>query len=122
MEYSESDNRRKFPRARKDLSVRITILDSPENTSLSDQDIECHTKDISFQGMCIFSKFEIFPGSKLDLDIHIGSPPSLYSFKGVVIWCKYNNILPGYEVGIQFQDMEINPATWRMSVINLLAG
>ena len=120
MDYQGFENRRRHPRVREDLKVLTTILYSPEDESLTGRVIECHTKDISFQGLCIISHFRIQPGLKLELQIHAEEPSLSFSFTGIVIWCNHNDELHEFEIGIQFMDFDEIPVQWKRLVIDLL--
>lgn len=120
MEYSGHDNRRQHPRVREDLKVNITDLDSPDKELLTALPIECHTKDISLQGMCIICQVSLQPGLKLELQIQAKTPSASFSFSGIVIWCKYNSTLQGYEMGIQLLEPDDIPVEWKNLVFSLL--
>lgn len=121
MDYSGYENRRQHPRVREDLKVVITGLEAPGDEPLSSLPIECHTKDISLQGMCIVSDARLQPGSKLQLQAQAGSPSASFSFSGIVIWCNYNSTLPGYETGIQLLELDNIPVEWKNLILGLLA-
>ena len=120
MDNQDFENRRKHPRVREDLNVLITILYSPEDESLTGHEFECHTKDISFQGMCILSPINIQHGLKLELQIQVEDPRLSFSFTGIVIWCSYNDEIHEYEVGIQFMESNEIPVQWKKLVIDLI--
>ena len=121
MDYSGHENRRQHPRVREDLKVKITSMDPPDNRPPTEQPIECHTKDISFQGMCIISHVRIEPGSKLQLQVQVKDPLASFSFSGIVIWCNYNSTTGVYEIGIQLFDVDNFPVDWKRLVIDLIA-
>ena len=120
MDYSGSVNRRQHPRVNEDLKVSITSLNSPDAVPLTSLPIECHTKDISFQGMCIISQARIPPGAKLELQIEAKDPLTSFSFSGIVIWCNYNSGLQEHEIGIQLLTVDNFPVEWKRLVIDLL--
>ena len=118
MDYSGFENRRKLPRIREDLKVRVTIIYSPEDESLTGQQFECHTKDLSFQGMCIFSHIRIWPAIKLEMLVQVDTPPLSFTFTGIVIWCSHNSELNLYETGIQFMVLDEIPIEWKIMVVD----
>jgi hypothetical protein len=122
MEYTRENNRRKHPRVRDALIVSVVLLDSRGADTSHGKQIECHTKDVSFQGLCLLSDVEIAPDSKLELIISIEDQHRTFAFEGIVMWCKFNTAFQTYETGIQFQDIDEIPGEWKMLVINLLTG
>lgn len=120
MDYTGSENRRKHPRVREDLNVHLTVRSCTEDESLIGQEFDCHTKDISFQGMCIISEVQLHPGSKLDLQVQAGTSSLVYSFNGIVMWCKQEQKFQVYEVGIQLTDLDDIPVGWKKLVIDLI--
>lgn len=113
-------NRRNYPRIKEDLKVRITLLASPEDESLTGREFECHTKDISIQGMCVFSRVDMYPGTKLEMHIGAGQPAFSFSFTGIVIWCRFNDEKREYEIGIQIMNPEEISFQWKSLVLDLL--
>ena len=120
MDSSGSQNRRKLPRVREDLELQITILSSPEGESLTGQSFNCHTKDISFQGMCIISDSRVYPGSKLDLQVQANTSSHTYSFSGMVMWCNHDQAFQVYDVGVQLMDLDKISIGWKKLVVDLL--
>ena len=120
MDSTDSQNRRTLPRVREDLNVHITILSSPEDESLTGQEFDCHTKDISFQGMCIISDSRVYPGSKLDLQVQANTSSHTYSFSGMVMWCNHDQAFQVYDVGVQLMDLDKISIGWKKLVVDLL--
>ena len=113
-------NRRKHPRARGDMSASVMVLDAQGDGAHAGQQLECHTKDISFQGICLLSDIKIPPGSRLEVTLRNDMRSSVFVFEGVVIWSDFDAKFLVHETGVQFQDTDNIPADWKMLVINLL--
>lgn len=122
MDYSGLENRRKRPRVTEDLKVHINILSSPEDESLTGLEFDCHTKDISFQGMCLISDIRVNPGLTLELRVQAGTPAQDFSFTGMVMWCNFKNEAEVYEAGIQITDLDGIPIGWKKLVIDLIVN
>ena len=97
------------------------MLSSPEDESLTGQKFDCHTKDISFQGMCIITDTRFYPGSKLDLQIQVKASSHSYSFSGIVMWCNHDQAFQAYDVGIQLIDLDNIPIGWKKLVVDLIS-
>ena len=115
-----SENRRNHPRTKKDLSINVAIINSPGEESLIGLKLECYTRDISFQGMCLICDLKIPAGAELELNMHIDDPSNGFTFDGIVIWSNPAAGLPVYETGIQFADISAIPESWKLLVINIL--
>ena len=120
MENPGSENRRKHPRTKLDLTINVTIINSPGEESLIGWQQECHTRDISFQGMCLICDLKIPAGAELEVKMHLDDPASAFTFDGIVIWSKPTTEFPVYETGIQFADINAIPDSWKLLVINIL--
>jgi hypothetical protein len=120
MDYADNNNRRKHPRARGDLSVSVARLDAAGAAARPGQRLDCHTKDLSFQGICLLCETELPPGSRLEIILSDNDRSRAFAFEGVVMWSNFDAEFHVYETGVQFQSKDEIPHGWKLLVINLL--
>jgi len=95
------DDRRKFPR------YEVSLFSKNFDSNLQRQ-IEAHTKDISVQGIGLFTLQQLPVGTSLDICLYMPDNDEQVQIRGIVIWsslvgpCKYR-------AGIKLERAELKP-------------
>jgi Tfp pilus assembly protein PilZ len=105
MRQGNLDERRKFPRY--EVSLFLKNFDSNSNLQ---RELEAHTKDISAQGIGLFTIQALPLGNSLDIYVCIPDNNEQIQVRGKVVWssavgpCKYR-------IGIELEKPELKPVS-----------
>ena len=93
---------------------------APGLESLVGQKISCQAKDISMNGICLFSETQLPKEADLQIDLKFGSPPKTFSLSGNVIWSEHEKDHDLYRVGVHISKHPDDDVAWNNAVLQLL--
>lgn len=82
----------------------------------------CRTRDISLEGMCIYTETPLAHGTHLLLNIELGTPPRQFHLMGEVIWSSPDSETGMYKTGIHLTRLPGDKAAWHAAVLQQLIG
>ena len=82
----------------------------------------CRTRDISLEGMCIYTVMMLAQDTRLLLNIELGTPPREFHLMGKVIWSSLEPESGLYKTGIHLTKLPGDSAAWHAAVLHQLIG
>jgi len=84
--------------------VAVTVVSSPEEHDLENQEFHCSTENISATGILLFVDRPVLEGSTLELQLKGEKPIGTCMHIGRVAWVKDVGPGEGYAVGVRFTE------------------
>jgi hypothetical protein len=109
----KSDERRKYPRMRREEQAVIRRMDDPDE-DLVHTTLYCKTIDVSPTGMQVRLKKALQSGEKVDVIIQVEGYGNSFHLRGEIKWCRELNGEDACLAGIQVIDTgNSDLASWK---------
>ena len=102
--------------------VTVEIQSAPGADSLDGSKMICKTRDISLIGMGIYTMIQLPKGTRLILNVELGTPPRMFNLMGQVIWSAQDPQTGMYKTGIHLTNMPGDTSAWHAAVLQRLVG
>jgi PilZ domain len=110
---AKPEERRKYPRLRKEEKAVIRRLDGQDEEAITTA-IYCKTVDVSAAGMQLRLKPELKPGEPVDIIINMEGYSGTFHLLGATKWCRHLQGEDDCVAGIELMDAERSDfVSWR---------
>jgi len=102
--------------------VTVEIQSAPGADTLDGSKMICKTRDISLIGMGIYTMIQLPKGTRLILNVELGTPSRMFNLMGQVIWSAQDTQTGMYKTGIHLTNMPGDTSAWHAAVLQRLIG
>ncbi|MGH8396616.1 MAG: PilZ domain-containing protein [Gammaproteobacteria bacterium] len=102
---SKPEERRKFPRLRREERVVIRKMDNTDEDPANNV-LYCKTVDISAAGFQARAKKELHPGEHVDVVINVEGYGDSFHLSGEIRWCRPAQEDDAYLLGVEITDAD----------------
>ena len=104
------------------LEVAVEIQTEAGSSMPAGSTMVCRTRDISLEGMCIYTVMMLAQDTRLLLNIELGTPSRQFNLMGKVIWSSLEPESGLYKTGIHLTKLPGDSAAWHAAVLQQLIG
>lgn len=114
------EEQRLYSRFSTQFVIAAEVQQAPGREDLHGSSLQCHARDISMTGLCLYTQAELPVETVLRLTLEFGSPTREYVLTGKVMWSALEPAVNLYRTGVHLTRLPDDTTAWNNAVLQTL--